>query len=79
MTNVGTQLIKPASLMVSEYSGEEASDMYHGTDSRSAQLIVRSQRFRISADPSGLLGKGVYINALGKRLRQFVGFGILAI
>lgn len=33
--------------------------MYHGTDSRSAQLIASGQRFRRSA--GGLLGDGVYV------------------
>ena len=33
--------------------------MYHGTDSRAAQLIASSQRFRPSA--TGLLGAGIYM------------------
>ena len=33
--------------------------MYHGTDSRAAQLIACSQRFRPSV--GGMLGDGVYV------------------
>ena len=44
---------------VDDFEGKEECQMFHGTDSRSAQLIVRQQQFRPSE--SGLLGKGVYL------------------
>jgi hypothetical protein len=57
--------------------------MYHGTDSRAAQLIVCSQRFKASA--GGLLGPGIYVTrtrqkAEGYRIHhpnaQLVGGGV---
>jgi Leucine-rich repeat (LRR) protein len=47
------------SLAADRYTGQEETEMFHGTDSRSAQLIVRGQHFRPSA--GGLLGAGVYV------------------
>ena len=53
----GDALGRTISLSVDEYAGEEEEQAFHGTDSRSAQLIVRSQRFRPSS--TGMLGVGV--------------------
>ena len=47
-------MAKTPTLPVDAYPGEEVQVMFHGTDSRSAQLIACSQRFRRSA--GGLLG-----------------------
>ena len=47
------------SLAVGAYPGEEMTEMFHGTDSRAAQMIVISQHFRPSK--CGLLGEGVYV------------------
>jgi hypothetical protein len=55
----GGQLVHTSTLQVSDYSGAEEVTMYHGTDSRAAQLIATSQRFRPSE--RGLLGRGVYV------------------
>jgi hypothetical protein len=45
-------------MTVDQYAGEECT-MFHGTTTRAAQLIVRSQRFQSSV--GGMLGKGVYV------------------
>ena len=52
----------PADSAIAQFDvGEEAKIMFHGTDSRSAQLIATRQRFRRSA--SGLLGEGIYVTS----------------
>ena len=38
-------LVPTSTLPARSYSGEEVDVMYHGTDSRAAQLIASSQRF----------------------------------
>jgi hypothetical protein len=53
------KLTKTLTLPVEAYPGEEVKVMFHGTDSRSAQLIGCGQQFRRSA--GGLLGDGVYV------------------
>jgi hypothetical protein len=53
------ELVKTTTLSVGEYQGEEVAAMFHGTDSRAAQLIAAAQRFEASDD--GLLGPGVYL------------------
>ena len=50
---------RPQSLAADVYAGREETEMFHGTDSHAAQLIVRGQRFRPSA--TGMLGAGVYV------------------
>ena len=55
----GAALVPTNTLPARSYSGEEVSVMYHGTDSRAAQLIASSQRFLPSA--RGLLGRGIYM------------------
>ena len=50
---------RTSTLSVTDYAGETVTRMYHGTDSRAAQLIVAAQRFRPST--VGLLGEGVYV------------------
>eukprot|EP01048_Picozoa_sp_COSAG05_P004763 COSAG05_NODE_268_length_12518_cov_6.452774_8_plen_509_part_00 len=52
-------LVNTSTLAVGEYAGQEVAIMYHGTDSRAAQLIVAGQRFKPSTE--GLLGNGVYV------------------
>lgn len=56
----GSELTRTNTLAVKSYPGEEVTVMYHGTDSRAAQLIASSQRFRRSAN-TGLLGSGIYV------------------
>jgi hypothetical protein len=53
------KLERSRTLSVEAYGGQELTAMYHGTDSRAAQLIATSQRFRPSM--GGLLGDGVYV------------------
>ena len=54
-----SELKRSRTLSVESYKGHELKVMYHGTDSRAAQLIATSQRFRPSI--GGLLGDGVYV------------------
>jgi hypothetical protein len=54
---------------VDQYAGEEFTDMFHGTNSRAAQLIVRSQRFEPSK--TGMLGKGVYITSSREKAETY--------
>lgn len=53
------QLKRNSTLNVTDYAGEELTVMYHGTDSRAAQLICCKQLFRPSK--GGLLGDGIYM------------------
>jgi hypothetical protein len=53
------ELVPTNTLPARSYSGEKVSVMYHGTDSRAAQLIATSQRFLPSG--TGLLGPGIYM------------------
>ena len=62
-------LARTRSMKVDEYAGEEFTEMFHGTDSRSAQLIVRSQRFLPSA--GGMLGKGVYVTTSREKAETY--------
>jgi hypothetical protein len=55
----GSALSHTRTLSVNSYAGQEVRVMFHGTDSRAAQLIACSQRFRPSV--GGLLGDGVYV------------------
>ena len=55
----GSGIARHQSLNVGHLSGEEQTEVYHGTDSRSALQIVLSQHFRPSS--TGLGGEGVYL------------------
>ena len=73
LRNKGGMLIRNSTLNVASYAGEEVTVMFHGTDTRAAQLICCSQRFRPSE--TGLLGKGIYMTqtrqkAEGYRVRE---------
>ena len=52
-------LVRTQTLSVEAYPGEDITMMYHGTDSRSAQIIACGQLFKPSC--GGLLGDGMYM------------------
>ena len=55
----GAELAHTNTLPPRSYSGEVQEVMYHGTNSRAAQLIASRQKFLPSA--TGLLGPGIYL------------------